>query len=60
MTTTAHSTDWHDQQWWREQSKLDGTDWVTLGAKAAAVVVRLSTLHIVRCRRRCISGLASS
>jgi hypothetical protein len=38
MITTTHSTDWHDRNWWWEQSFIDETDWQSLGEAAAEVM----------------------
>jgi hypothetical protein len=46
MTTTTNSIDWHDEQWWWEQSFIDRTDWISLG-EAAAEVMRLVAASMV-------------
>jgi len=35
------STGTSPAEWWREQSRIDGTDWKTLGTQAARVLWQL-------------------
>jgi len=42
---TERSTDnW--RAWWITQSRIDGTDWVSIGATAAAVIARLHIAEV--------------
>jgi hypothetical protein len=46
MSTTTHSADWHDREWWQAESRRCGTDWVTLIDAAERALRNLRIVHV--------------